>query len=106
VDQEFCSPFASGSGICLGFMLTQPEADFLHALEKQFDSAEVLPFALSRAFDFERDLLSADRREKFILIIECGRRRRARLAATAGACHPRRTAAQTDLDGDGDGGVI
>jgi hypothetical protein len=26
-------------------MLTQAEADFLHALEKEFESAEVLPFA-------------------------------------------------------------
>jgi hypothetical protein len=60
-------------------MLTQGEADFLHSLEKQFESSEVLPFALSRAFDLERDLLSVDRREKFILTIERGRRRRARL---------------------------
>lgn len=60
-------------------MLTQAEADFLHTLEKEFESADVLPFALSRAFDLERDLLSTDRREKFILTIERGRRRRARL---------------------------
>lgn len=60
-------------------MLNQAEAEFLHTLEKEFESGEVLPFALSRAFDLERDLLSTDRREKFILTIERGRRRRARL---------------------------
>lgn len=27
------------------FMLTQAEADFLHTLEKEFESGEVLPFA-------------------------------------------------------------
>jgi len=60
-------------------MLTQAEADFLHSLEKEFESGELLPFPLSRSFDAERDLLSIDGREKFILTIERGRRRRARL---------------------------
>lgn len=60
-------------------MLTQEEAEHLRALEKEFATADVLLFSLSQSFDYDRELLSIDRREKFILTLERGRRKRARL---------------------------
>jgi hypothetical protein len=48
-------------------------------LEKEFATAELIPFSLGQPFDHERELLSLDRRERFILTLERGRRRRARL---------------------------
>lgn len=57
-------------------MLAQLEADSLHRLDKEFETADGIWFPLNTPFDIERGLLSADRRERFILTMERTRRRR------------------------------
>jgi hypothetical protein len=59
--------------------ISQAEADALLALPKIFKSDEPLEFAMTTPMDHERVLLSNDRREEFILTIERGNRKRARL---------------------------
>lgn len=59
--------------------ISQAEADALLALPKIFKSDEPLEFAMITPMDYERVLLSNDRREEFILTIERGNRKRARL---------------------------
>lgn len=59
--------------------ISQAEADALLALPKIFKSDEPLEFAMTTPMDYERVLLSNDRREEFILTIERGNRKRARL---------------------------
>ena len=59
--------------------LSQVEADALLAIPKMFKGDEPLEFPLTSPMDCERMLLSNDRREEFILTIERGNRKRARL---------------------------
>ena len=59
--------------------ISQSEADALLALPKIFKGDEPLEFSMTNPMDYERDLLSNDRREAFILTIERGNRKRARL---------------------------
>jgi len=59
--------------------ISQVEADALLALPKIFKDDEPLEFSMTTPMDYERVLLSNDRREKFILTIERGNRKRARL---------------------------
>jgi len=59
--------------------LSQSEADALLKMSKQF--IDTIPIELSQTTTMDRDwdLLSKDKREKFILTIERGRRKRIRL---------------------------
>ena len=59
--------------------ISQAEADALLALPKIFKGDEPLEFSMTTPMDYERVLLSNDRREEFILTIERGNRKRARL---------------------------
>lgn len=59
--------------------ISQAEADALLALPKIFKGDEPLEFSMATPMDHERVLLSSDRREEFILTIERGNRKRARL---------------------------
>jgi hypothetical protein len=59
--------------------ISQAEADALLALPKVFKGDEPLEFSMTTPMDYERVLLSNDRREEFILTIERGNRKRARL---------------------------
>jgi len=59
--------------------MSQAEADALLALPKIFKGDEPLEFSMTTPMDHERVLLSNDRREEFILTIERGNRKRARL---------------------------
>jgi len=59
--------------------ISQAEADTLLALPKMFKGDEPLEFSMTTSMDHERVLLSNDRREEFILTIERGNRKRARL---------------------------
>ncbi len=59
--------------------LSQAEADALLALPKIFKSDDPLEFSMTTPMDHECVLLSNDRREEFILTIERGNRKRARL---------------------------
>ena len=59
--------------------LTQTEADALLQMGKGFADTEPLEFWQTQPMWYERLLLSADRREQFILDVERGRRNRARL---------------------------
>lgn len=59
--------------------LTQPEADSLLHMPKEFMDSEPLEFSQSQPMNYDRVLHSADRREQFILTVERGRRKRVRL---------------------------
>lgn len=59
--------------------LTQTEADALLQMTKGFADTDPLEFWQTQPMRYERLLLSADRREQFILDVERGRRNRARL---------------------------
>src|SRR5512140_132098 len=60
-------------------MLSQVEADHLLALEKSFVSQDVIEFSMGQPFQQVHDLQSLDHREKFLLDVERGARKRARL---------------------------
>ena len=59
--------------------MTQSDADALLALPKSFKDDSPLEFTMTTPMDFERVLLSSDRREEFLLTIERGNRKRIRL---------------------------
>jgi len=59
--------------------LTQAEADFLLKLPKQARPSDVLELSTASTMDRDWELLSHDRREEFILTIERGRKKTARL---------------------------
>jgi hypothetical protein len=59
--------------------LTQDEADHLLSLEKTFVSTPLIEFHIRSPFEHMYDLVSADRREQFLLDVERGGRTRARL---------------------------
>jgi hypothetical protein len=59
--------------------LTQAEADQLLTMPKAFIDARPIELTLTMPMDQDRELISADRREGFILTIERGRRKRTRL---------------------------
>lgn len=59
--------------------ITQTEADALLALPKVFKDDSPLEFTMTTPMDYERTLLSNDRREEFLLTIERGNRKRVRL---------------------------
>ena len=59
--------------------ISQSEADALLALPKSFKDDSPLEFSMTTPMDYERVLLSADRREEFLLTIERGNRKRVRL---------------------------
>lgn len=59
--------------------ISQADADALLALPKIFKGDEPLEFSMTTPMDYECVLLSNDRREEFILTIERGNRKRARL---------------------------
>ncbi len=60
-------------------MLSQVEADHLLRLEKSFVSHEVIEFSVGEPFQQVHDLQSLDHRERFLLDVERGERKRARL---------------------------
>ena len=60
-------------------MLLQSEADHLFELEKLFVSRDVVQFSVGQPFQQVHDLQSRDHREKFLLDVERGDRKRARL---------------------------
>ncbi len=59
--------------------LTQVEADALLEMPKAFVDPAQLEFTLTEPMDYERELLSEDRRELFFLTVERGNRNRLRL---------------------------
>lgn len=59
--------------------LSQPEADALLFMPKEFRELSPIRFSMQTPMDEEHILLSQDRREEFILTIERGNRKRARL---------------------------
>lgn len=59
--------------------LSQSEAELLLALRKTFQDDSPLDFSTTTPMDYERVLQSDDRREEFLLTIERGNRKRARL---------------------------
>jgi hypothetical protein len=59
--------------------IPQTEADGLLALRKTFKEDAPLEFTTTTSMDYERALLSDDRREEFLLTIERGNRKRIRL---------------------------
>lgn len=59
--------------------ISQTEADALLALPKSFKDDSPLEFTMTTPMDYERILLSSDRREEFLLTIERGNRKRIRL---------------------------
>lgn len=59
--------------------MSQTEADALLLLPKSFKDDSPLEFTMTTPMDFERVLLSSDRREEFLLTIERGNRKRIRL---------------------------
>lgn len=59
--------------------LTQSEADQLLKMPKAFVDNSPIELTLTQPMDDDRDLVSVDRREAFILTVERGRRKAARL---------------------------
>ena len=59
--------------------LLQTEADHLLAMPKHLDGQQVISFGRTESFNAEYSLYSSDRRELFLLDLERGERRRARL---------------------------
>jgi hypothetical protein len=59
--------------------LTQIEADQLLRMPKAFVDGRPIELTVTQPMDEDRDLISVDRREGFILTVERGRRKRARL---------------------------
>jgi hypothetical protein len=59
--------------------LAQAEADRLLGLPKEFTERGAVEFTVSEPLNFQRSLISVDRRERFILDVERGRRKRTRL---------------------------
>ena len=59
--------------------LTQAEADTLLQMNKEFLEENPLEFSQAQPMNYERVLLSLDRREEFLLNVERGRRNRVRL---------------------------
>ena len=59
--------------------LSQSEADALLFMPKEFRETSLIRFSVQTPMDDEHVLLSQDRREEFILTIERGNRKRARL---------------------------
>jgi len=59
--------------------LTQDEADTLIQMPKLFVESAPIEFSLTEPMDYERELLSTDRREGVLLTIERGNRNRMRL---------------------------
>lgn len=59
--------------------ISQVEADALLVLPKLFKSDEPLEFTMTTPMDYERLLISEDRREEFLLTVERGNRKRIRL---------------------------
>jgi hypothetical protein len=59
--------------------LTQAEADALLQMPKEFVDDTPLEFSTTQPLLYERELLSADRREQFLFDFERGNRNRARL---------------------------
>lgn len=78
--------------------IEQTDADRLLGLEKLFASDEPIEFSKTQPFEQEHDLHSRDRREKFLLDIERGDRKRARLKFQTRA---RRTIVLARIDIDG-----
>ena len=59
--------------------LAQTEADRLLRMPKEFLENDAVEFSLGEAMNFQRQLISVDRRERFLLDVERGRRKRTRL---------------------------
>jgi hypothetical protein len=59
--------------------ITQNEANRLLHIAKEFAETDPLEFSTSHAMNFHRALVSVDRRERFMLDVERGRRKRTRL---------------------------
>jgi Family of unknown function (DUF6978) len=59
--------------------LSQPEADALLQMPKEFVEADPIEFPNSQPVRYERELRSLDRREQFLFDFERGNRARARL---------------------------
>ena len=59
--------------------LSQNEADRLLQMSKEFADSDPLEFSLAQPMNYQRELISVDRREKFILDVERGNRKRTRL---------------------------
>ena len=59
--------------------LTQPEADSLLQMPKEFVDAGLLEFSQNEPMNCDRLLQSLDRREQFLLTVERGQRKRIRL---------------------------
>lgn len=59
--------------------ISQNEADRLLYMPKEFTDSDALEFGVTQAMRYQRDLISVDRREKFILDVERGNRKRTRL---------------------------
>ena len=59
--------------------LSQNEADRLLQMLKEFADSDPLEFGASQAMKYQRELISIDRKEKFILDVERGNRKRTRL---------------------------
>jgi hypothetical protein len=58
---------------------TQPEADSLLQMSKEFVDSDPLEFTQTQPMNYDRLLQSLDRREQFFLTIERGRRKQIRL---------------------------
>jgi uncharacterized protein DUF6978 len=59
--------------------LSQKEADRLLQMAKEFAEDDPIEFSKTQPMSFERALVSLDRRERFLLDVERGRRKRTRL---------------------------
>jgi len=59
--------------------LTQTEADYLLRLDKRFIDSAPIELSQVMGMDFIRELLSLDRKEKFLLDVRRGRRQKAYL---------------------------
>src|ERR1041385_1550451 len=59
--------------------ISQAEADSLLHMAKEFVENDSIEFSTTQPMRFERALVSVDRRERFLLDVERGRRKRTRL---------------------------
>jgi hypothetical protein len=59
--------------------ISQNEADRLRRMTKEFAEPDLLEFSNTQPMRYQRALVSLDRRERFLLDLERGRRKRTRL---------------------------
>ena len=76
----------------------QTEADRLFSLDKAFVSNQTLLFSLAMPFEQTHDIISRDQRETFLLDLERGDKKRARLKFQTRA-HKTIVLARIDIDG-------